>query len=174
MSIKPLLEMRILTKTDIIHFNKATVEKHGGTFVPPGNFLNESSLDYLLEAVNGELFGQAMYPTLADKAAFYMFSIVTGHIFQDGNKRTGLGAARLFLRLNGVKMGQNLSQIEGEKGRAIPEIGGDFKVILFNFTLEMASGKISLEEARLWFKENIVEKDVPPGVVNGEYEEATD
>ena len=75
--------MRILIKADIIQFNKETVEAHGGSFVPPGNFLNENSLDYMLEAVNGELFGESMYPTLADKAAFYMFSIVTGHVFQD-------------------------------------------------------------------------------------------
>lgn len=147
--------MRMLTKADIIQFNKATVQTHGGSFVPPGNLLNENSLDYLLEAVNGELFGEAMYPTLADKAAFYMFGIVTGHIFQDGNKRTGLGAARLFLRLNGIKMGQKLTQIEIELNRQIPEIGGDFKAILFNFTLEMASGKITLDEARQWFAANL-------------------
>ncbi|HFA50670.1 MAG TPA: type II toxin-antitoxin system death-on-curing family toxin [Bacteroidetes bacterium] len=30
-----------------------------------------------------------------------MFQIVTGHVFQDGNKRTGLEAAILFLKLNG-------------------------------------------------------------------------
>jgi death on curing protein len=154
MSIKPLLEMKILPKSDIIHFNKATVEEHGGNFVPPGNFLNENSLDYLLEAVNGELLGQAMYPTLADKAAFYMFSIVTGHIFQDGNKRTGLGAARYFLWMNGIKMGQDLVQIKNQSGQLIPENGGDFKGVLYNFTLEMASGKITLDEARQWFAVN--------------------
>ena len=92
--------MKLLTKDIIIQFDELTVQKHGGSFVPLGNFLNENSLDYMLEAVNAELFGVEMYPTIADKAAFYMFSIVTGHIFQDGNKRTGLGAARLFLKMN--------------------------------------------------------------------------
>lgn len=147
--------MRLLTKSQIIQFNELTVQEHGGSFVPPGNFLNESSLDYMLEAVNAEVFGEIMYRTLADKAAFYMFSIVTGHVFQDGNKRTGLGAARLFLRLNDNKMGQNLSQIKCGNGKLVPEIGGDFKAILFNFTLEMASGKITLDKARQWFAANI-------------------
>ncbi len=147
--------MRLLTKENIVQFNELTVQKHGGSFVPPGNFLNESSLDFMLEAVNAEVFGEKMYPTISDKAAFYMFSIVTGHIFQDGNKRTGLGAARLFLRLNGVRMGQELTQIKRANGISIPEQGGYFKQILFKFTIEMASGKISLDEARQWFAANI-------------------
>ena len=141
--------MRLLTKDDIIQFNQLTVQKHGGKpFVPPGNFLNESSLDFMLEAVNAEIFGIEMYPTITDKAAFYMFSIVTGHVFQDGNKRTGLGAARIFLRMNGLKMGKNLAQIKAADGRLIPEKSGNFKDILYHFTLEMASGQISLDEAR--------------------------
>ena len=93
--------MEFLTKDDIVQFNEMTIQEHGGNFVPPCNFLNENSLDYMLEAVGSELFGQPMYPSISHKAAFYMFSIVTGHIFQDGNKRTGLEAALLFLKLNG-------------------------------------------------------------------------
>ena len=146
--------MRLLTKENIVQFNELTVQKHGGSFVPPCNFLNESSLDYMLEAVNAELFGVEMYPVISDKAAFYMFSIVTGHVFQDGNKRTGLGAARIFLRMNGMKMGKNLSHIEVAEGRFVPEKSGSFKDILYNFTLEMASGKITFDEARQWFAAN--------------------
>ncbi|MCF8246962.1 MAG: type II toxin-antitoxin system death-on-curing family toxin [Saprospiraceae bacterium] len=146
--------MRLLTKDNIIHFNDLTVQKHGGNFVPPCNFLNESSIDFMLEAVNAELFGMEMYPTIADRAAFYMFSVVTGHVFQDGNKRTGLGAARLFLRMNGYKMRVDLGQIEATDGKIIPELGDDYKSILFNFTLEIASGKITLDEARQWFAQN--------------------
>lgn len=166
--------MEFLTKDDIIQFNEMTIQEHGGNFVPPCNFLNENSLDYLLEAVGSELFGQPMYPSISDKAAFYMFSISTGHIFNDGNKRTGLEAALLFLKLNGVILSNYLAPIEREDYRLIPEKGETSEDILEHFTLEMASSKITLDEARLWFKENVVEKDVPPGVVNGEYEETTD
>lgn len=35
------------------------------------------------------------------KAGLYVFSIVCNHIFQDGNKRTGLQAAIIFLLTNG-------------------------------------------------------------------------
>ncbi len=77
-----------------------TVEQHGGNFVPPDNFLNEEPLDYLLEAVESRIYGNPLYPELHQKAGVYMFNIIGNHIFQDGNKRTGLEAALLFLELN--------------------------------------------------------------------------
>lgn len=76
----------LLTKEDIILINQRTIVKHGGNFVPPFNLLNPSSLDYLVEAVNVSIFGQPMYPSLSDKAAYYMHSIIANHVFQYGNK----------------------------------------------------------------------------------------
>jgi death on curing protein len=64
--------MKYLTKTDIIRINHATVEEHGGNFVPPSNLLHEPNLDYLLEAVQSEMFGEPLYPEIADKVAVYM------------------------------------------------------------------------------------------------------
>lgn len=61
--------MVYLEKKDITLFNKRTVETHGGNFMPPNNFLHEENLDYLLEAVQAEMFGEPLYPTIADKAA---------------------------------------------------------------------------------------------------------
>ncbi len=149
-----LPNMEFLTKDDIVQFNEMTIQEHGGNFVPPCNFLNENSLDYLLEAVGSELFGQPMYPSISDKAAFYMFSIVTGHIFQDGNKRTGLEAALLFLKLNGAILDDALTQIAAPPDKLIPSVGGDSLELLENFTIEMASSQITLDEARQWFAAN--------------------
>ena len=67
--------MIYLEKADIIFINQRTVAEHGGNFMPPSNFLHESNLDYVLEAVQADLFGEPMYPTVADKAAVYCFSI---------------------------------------------------------------------------------------------------
>jgi death on curing protein len=128
--------MRYLTKTQIILINHATVEEHGGNFVPPSNLLHETNLDYLLEAVQSEMFGTPLYPEIEDKAAVYMFNIVCNHVFSDENKRTGLAAALIFLNVNRLKM--NLEKQE-----------------LHDFTVKVASGKSSLEECREWFKEHI-------------------
>ena len=49
--------MKYLTKPFIERINFRTVKAHGGNFVPPSNFLHEESLDYLIEAVQAEMFG---------------------------------------------------------------------------------------------------------------------
>jgi len=149
--------MDYLRKIGILEINKRTIEKHGGSFLPPHNFLHEDSLDYLLEAVNAKMFGEEMYPTIADKAGLYMFNIISNHIFQDGNKRTGLEAAISFLKLNKHKLKKDLSKVSVNE-KSIPESGGTTNEILEAFTIEVASGKLSLEETQQWFKENIVEK----------------
>jgi death on curing protein len=47
-------------------------------------------------------FGEEAYPTLDEKAAALLQSIVAGHPLVDGNKRLGWVAVRLFYRLNGT------------------------------------------------------------------------
>jgi death-on-curing protein len=76
--------MIYLQKDEIIWINRKTIEKHGGNFLRPTNILNESPLDYTLEIVEAEMFGEPLYPHIWDKAAVYFHSIIMGHIFQDG------------------------------------------------------------------------------------------
>lgn len=45
-------------------------------------------------------FGEEAYPSLDEKAAALLQSIVAGHPLVDGNKRLGWIAIRLFYRLN--------------------------------------------------------------------------
>jgi death-on-curing protein len=46
--------------------------------------------------------GQYLHPDVFDMAAAYAFHIAQNQPFVDGNKRAGLGAALVFLDLNGV------------------------------------------------------------------------
>ncbi len=131
--------MRILTKKSVVKINQATIQKHGGNFLPPTNFLHEDNLDYLLEAVNAEMFGEQMYPLVTDKAAVYCYNIICNHIFTDGNKRTGLGAALIFLNYNGYDL---KFEIDDE--------------ILTDFIINLASGQLTLEDCRTWFAENAI------------------
>jgi death on curing protein len=128
-----------LDKNDITFINRRTVEEHGGNFMPPYNFLHEENLDYLLEAVQAEMFGEPLYPEISDKAALYCYNIICNHIFSDGNKRTGLEAALAFLKLNGMRLDKNLSN-----------------EIIYDFIIKVASGQSSLEECRAWFKAHAV------------------
>ncbi|MBK9255428.1 MAG: type II toxin-antitoxin system death-on-curing family toxin [Saprospiraceae bacterium] len=118
--------MRYLTKTIVVAINKKTILSHGDNFIEPHNYLNEQNLDYLLEIVHAEMFGEPLYPNLSDKAGLYMYNIIANHIFQDGNKRTGLEAAIVFLRINGFNISQNLHLND-----------------LYDFTIKVASGEFS-------------------------------
>jgi death on curing protein len=48
--------------------------------------------------------GADAYPTLHDKAAALLHSIVRNHALVDGNKRLGLAAVIAFYRLNGRRL----------------------------------------------------------------------
>jgi len=156
--------MEYLQKDDIIFINKKTVQRHGGNFVPPENFLNESPLDYLLDAVQATMFEKPLYPEIHQKAGLYMYNIICNHVFQDGNKRTGLAAALLFLKLNGCKLKDKLSCISTNDSKQIPAKGNTTNEILTEFTLEVAAGKVELEECQGWFYENM-EYGIPALVV---------
>lgn len=128
--------IKYLTKEQIIAINHNQVKVFGGNFIPPDNFLHEENLDYLIEVVTAEMFGEPIYPEIYQKAGVYMFNIICNHIFQDGNKRTGLQTSIIFLLLNKV------------------EIKADDDALI-NFTISVASGKQTLEQVQEWFKNHI-------------------
>ena len=88
--------MRYLTIPEILEVAEGHVADY--------QLLNESQLHYLVEAVRGKFGDTELYPTLFQKAAVYAHHIITGHIFLDGNKRTGLNCAILFLEFNGCTL----------------------------------------------------------------------
>jgi len=75
--------------------------------------------------------GQDLYPGLFSKAAAIMESLVGNHAFVDGNKRTAITSAGLFLRINGYRLTADNQQLE-------------------IFILQCAQRLISLEQMALW------------------------
>ena len=75
-------------------------------------------------------------PDLAALAAAYAYGIARDHPFVDGNKRTGLVAARTFLLLNGVNL----------------EASQDEKYLTF---LGLAEGSITEEQLAEWIRKRI-------------------
>ena len=80
------------------------IAEFGGFFAGNRNLANPGSLEHILEAIRGSLFGEELYPTIYEKAAALGWRVIIGHVFHDGNKRTGMEACRLFLELNGYTM----------------------------------------------------------------------
>jgi death on curing protein len=73
--------------------------------------------------------------TMADLAAAYAFGICSNHPFVDGNKRTAMEVAFVFLEFNGMAI--TASQEEA--------------CVTF---LRLATGEITEPELALWFAEN--------------------
>jgi death-on-curing protein len=58
-------------------------------------------LESALARPQASVFGEDAYPTLHEKAAALLDSLVNNHALVDGNKRLGWVATRLFYGLNG-------------------------------------------------------------------------
>lgn len=93
-----------LTVNAVVEINRRVIQEFGGFFAGKDNLANPGSLEHVLAAIQGSLFGRELYPTLIEKAAAIGWRIIVGHVFHDGNKRTGMEACRLFLDLNGFDM----------------------------------------------------------------------
>jgi death-on-curing protein len=79
--------------------------------------------------------GQDLYPSVFDKTAAIIESIIKNHPFTDGNKRTGFLAAFALLRKNNIK----LTASENEA---------------YEFVIDIASSQISFDEIVNWLQQN--------------------
>lgn len=79
--------------------------------------------------------GEELYPDLFSKAGALMDSLINNHPFVDGNKRTGIAAAGLFLQQNGYRLTATNPELEA-------------------FTLKVASGQIRVSEIAAWLTAN--------------------
>jgi death-on-curing protein len=92
--------METLSAEQILFIHARLIEETGG-----GHGVRDLGL--LLSAVGrpqASFEGQELYPDLFSKAAALMESLIRNHPFVDGNKRTGVTAAGLFLRRNGCRL----------------------------------------------------------------------
>lgn len=107
---------------------------HGGAAGVRDEGMLESALNRPLQkAAYGE-------PDLCELAAAYLFGIAKNHPFVDGNKRTALAAADLFLVFNGLEL-----QAEDED--------------LIQFVLMVAAGEIDEDGAAAFFRDHTVALD---------------
>jgi len=92
------------SRMDIVRLNRRHIETAGGEYFPLENLINPGSLEWVLDAIQYPLFGVDHYPTIAEKAAILAWTIIDGHVFYDGCKRTGMSALDGFLRWNGYRL----------------------------------------------------------------------
>ena len=77
--------------------------------------------------------GRYLYPDIFSQAAALMESLIRNHPFVDGNIRTGIAAAALFLRINGFRL--KCTQAE-----------------LVTTALQVANGELDIDGITAWLR----------------------
>lgn len=77
----------------------AALEIYGGL----QGIREEALLHSAVAAPQATFGGQSVYGDLVEVAAAYLFYIACNHAFLDGNKRTAMMSAIVFLRINGLQ-----------------------------------------------------------------------
>lgn len=92
--------IRYLTTREILMLHFRVIEDYGGSH----GIRDEGRIQSLVEAPQQEVFGSEQYPSLLEKAAVYLRNVIGDHPFTDGNKRTGITVAGVFLMRGGVQL----------------------------------------------------------------------
>jgi death on curing protein len=93
--------IRWLSTSQVIEIHDRMILSFGGEL----GILHEGRIDSALErARHSVVYGEDQFPTILHKAASIMHDILVYHPFVDGQKRTGLASAFIFLGLNGYAL----------------------------------------------------------------------
>jgi death-on-curing protein len=101
-------EPLFLTVAEVLQFHADQIELAGGD----AGALDIGKIESAIAQPRMMWQGKYLHEDLAAMAAAYLFHIVQNHGFADGNKRTGLNTAIVFLELNGYGLEWPLDETE--------------------------------------------------------------
>ena len=116
-------QIEFLTLAEVIEIHADQIDRYGGTVGTRDINLLSSAVAMPYASFSGDFLHRDIY----DMAAAYAFHICQNHPFIDGNKRTALASALVFLELNEI----SISDSEGK---------------LYEATVDIASGKMEKVE----------------------------
>jgi death on curing protein len=125
--------VKYLTPAQVLFIHARLVDETGGAH-------GVRDLGLLLSAVarpQATFDQQELYADLFSKAAALLESLVQNHPFVDGNKRTGITAATMFLRVNGHNLTVSNAELE-------------------RFTFAVVLEHTPIPEIATWFKQNSI------------------
>jgi death-on-curing protein len=121
--------MKYLIAEQVLFIHARLIAETGGEH----GVLNLGMLQSAVARPQASFDSQDLYPDLFSKAAALLESLIGNHPFIDGNKRTAITAAGLFLRMNGYRLTASNQEF-------------------VNFTLQCAQGLISFEQMGAWLQ----------------------
>ena len=121
--------MEYLTPEQVLFIHYRLIEETGGCHGIRDLALLQSAMGRPKSTYDGD----DLYPNIFTKAGSLMHSIIKNHPFVDGNKRTAITTASIFL----LRKGHTLTASNDELER---------------FTLKVASENVEVEEIAQWFR----------------------
>ncbi len=121
--------MKYLTSQQVLAIHYEMVKRFGGSHGVRDIGLVESAVG----RPQATFDGNDLYETVFDKAAALLQSLLKNHPFVDGNKRTALSSAGIFLKDNGYRL-KNTHKEEVE------------------FAVRVDNENLSVEEISAWLK----------------------
>lgn len=94
------------------HLQAAHIEIQRAYPAVPGGLADTGRLDSIAERPFRATYGQRKYVTIYEQAACLMEGMIRFHPFPDGNKRTALLAAALFLQSNGIRLAIGMDAVD--------------------------------------------------------------
>jgi len=91
-------KITFLTLAEVVEIHADQIERYGGSDGIRDINLLSSAVAMPLASFSGSVLHEDIF----EMAAAYVFHISQNHPFVDGNKRTGLASALVFLELNGI------------------------------------------------------------------------
>jgi len=123
--------MKYLKAEDILQIHSMIIDETGGSH----GVRDHHAILSLENSPKQVVFGKELYSTAFLKAAIYLRDILMNHPFIDGNKRTGMICAFIFLENNGYF---SIAQ-EGE---------------IEKFALKVVNTKLNPEEISIWLQQH--------------------
>jgi death-on-curing protein len=100
--------VKLLTGEEVLYLHHRLIEETGGSH----GVRDVGLLQSAIQSPTSGFGDQECYPSLFEKAAVAMRSIVKNHPFVDGNKRTGISAAAMTLQINGFTLTASQQEFE--------------------------------------------------------------
>ena len=118
---------------EILRLHFQVIQDYGGSH----GVRDHGRLKSVFEAPRQQVFGVEQYPTVCEKAAVYVRNIIGDHPFSDGNKRTGITVAGVFLQRNQLRLIATPKELE-------------------DFAVSVAVNHLDVEAIAAWLKAHTV------------------
>jgi death-on-curing protein len=100
--------VKYLTLEEVLRLHFQVIEEYGGSH----GIRDDERLKSVVLAPQQEIFGKEQYSDVYENAAVYMRNIIGDHAFTDGNKRSGVTVAGVFLIRNGIRQTATPKELE--------------------------------------------------------------